>query len=57
MGRESQRGVPHEEAFDGFVGEVEAGLRRALVAAYGSEVGRDAAMDALVWGCQIRFSQ
>jgi RNA polymerase sigma-70 factor (ECF subfamily) len=44
--------VPDEEAFDGFVGAVEAGLRRALVAAYGSEVGRDAAMDALVWAWQ-----
>jgi DNA-directed RNA polymerase specialized sigma24 family protein len=44
--------VPDEEAFDGFVGEVEAGLRRALVAAYGSEAGRDSAMDALVWAWQ-----
>ena len=52
MGRESQRGVTDEEAFDGFVGEVEAGLRRALVAAYGMEVGRDAATDALVWAWQ-----
>lgn len=45
-------GVGEEEAFDGFVGEVEAGLRRALVAAYGMDVGNDAAMDALVWAWQ-----
>jgi RNA polymerase sigma factor (sigma-70 family) len=44
--------VSDEEAFDGFVGEVEGGLRRALVAAYGLEVGHDAAMDALVWAWQ-----
>jgi len=36
-------------AFDRFVRDVEPRLRRALVAAYGPEAGRDAAVDALGW--------
>lgn len=37
------------DEFEEFVAVVEPGLRRALAAGYGSEVGRDAAVDALVW--------
>jgi DNA-directed RNA polymerase specialized sigma24 family protein len=32
--------------------ELEPVLRRALVAAYGPETGRDAAAEALLWACQ-----
>ncbi len=39
-----------EEAFIGFVREVEVRLRRALVAALGVEAGREAAADALTYG-------
>lgn len=35
--------------FDRFVGDVEPRLRRALVAAYGTQAGRDATVDALAW--------
>jgi DNA-directed RNA polymerase specialized sigma24 family protein len=35
--------------FAGVVGRVEPGLRRALVAAYGVEVGTEATADALAW--------
>lgn len=46
--------VPVEEtrvaASDGFVGEVEARLRQALTGALGSEIGRDAAAEALAYG-------
>lgn len=35
--------------FDRFVRDVEPRLRRALVAAYGTQAGRDAAVDALAW--------
>lgn len=38
-----------ELAFERFVREVEPRLRRALVAAYGPQAGRDAAVDALAW--------
>jgi RNA polymerase sigma factor (sigma-70 family) len=38
--------------FAAFVAGAEPGLRRALVAAYGPEVGRDAAAEALAWGWQ-----
>jgi DNA-directed RNA polymerase specialized sigma24 family protein len=38
-----------DEAFDRFVREVEPRLRRAFVAAYGSERGRDATAEALAW--------
>lgn len=38
-----------EATFDAFVREIEPRLRRALVAAYGPEAGRDAALDALAW--------
>jgi len=44
--------VADEEAFDDFVAEIEGGLRRALVAAFGLEIGREAAVDALVWAWQ-----
>lgn len=39
-----------EEAFTGFVREVELRLRRALVAALGVEAGREATADALTYG-------
>jgi RNA polymerase sigma factor (sigma-70 family) len=39
-------------AFGEFVAAVEPRLRRALVAAYGAEAGRDAAADALAWAWQ-----
>jgi DNA-directed RNA polymerase specialized sigma24 family protein len=38
--------------FAGFVSACEPGLRRALVAAFGPEAGRDAAADALAWAWQ-----
>jgi RNA polymerase sigma factor (sigma-70 family) len=37
------------EAFTRFVGEIEPRLRRAFVAAYGTERGRDATAEALAW--------
>lgn len=49
MGDEKTNRGPPDEVFEPFVASVEAGLRRALVAGYGPEVGRDAALDALVW--------
>lgn len=39
-------------AFGEFVAAVEPKLRRALVAAYGPDLGRDAAADALAWAWQ-----
>ena len=41
---------PDAEAFERFVIDVEPSLRRALVAAYGADVGRDATAEALAWG-------
>jgi DNA-directed RNA polymerase specialized sigma24 family protein len=41
--------APPTVAFEDFVVAVEPGLRRALSASYGPEIGRDAAVDALVW--------
>ncbi len=38
-----------DKVFDRFVREAEPQLRRALVAAYGHAVGRDATVDALAW--------
>ena len=38
------------DSFTEFVSEVEPRLRRALTAAFGSEVGREAAAEALVYG-------
>jgi DNA-directed RNA polymerase specialized sigma24 family protein len=38
-----------EEDFTRFVGEVEPKLSRALIAAYGPEVGRESARDALAY--------
>ena len=38
--------------FELFVADVEPRLRRALVAAFGAAVGRDAAADALAWAWQ-----
>jgi DNA-directed RNA polymerase specialized sigma24 family protein len=38
-----------ETWFEGLVERVEPSLRRALVAAYGAEVGREAAAEALAW--------
>lgn len=40
---------PDGEAFEAFFRENEPKLRRALVAAYGFEEGRDAAAEALAW--------
>lgn len=39
-------------SFGEFVASVEPRLRRALVAAYGPELGRDAAADSLAWAWQ-----
>ena len=41
--------VEDAEAFLGALVEIEPRLRRALVAAYGQERGRDAAAEALAW--------
>ncbi|MGY6501421.1 MAG: RNA polymerase sigma factor [Acidimicrobiales bacterium] len=38
-----------DDEFDQFVGSVEPRLRSALVAAYGSDLGRTATLDALTW--------
>lgn len=38
-----------EDDFARFVGEAEPRLRRALVAAYGPQAGREATVDALAW--------
>lgn len=40
---------PSRDGFEEFVREAEPRLRRALVAAYGSEAGRDAAAEALAY--------
>jgi DNA-directed RNA polymerase specialized sigma24 family protein len=42
------------EAFDRFVREVEPRLRRALVATYGQDRGREAAAEALAWAFEHR---
>jgi RNA polymerase sigma factor (sigma-70 family) len=41
-------------AFERFAREVEPRLRRALVAAYGPAVGREATIDALAWAWEHR---
>jgi DNA-directed RNA polymerase specialized sigma24 family protein len=41
--------VDAESRFEVLVGRVEQPLRRALVAAYGSDAGREAAAEALAW--------
>ena len=41
--------VDTDDGFEGFVAEVEPRLRRALVAAYGSQRGREATAEALGW--------
>lgn len=38
-----------DDPFSTFVATVEPGLRRALVAAYGVQMGRDATADSLTW--------
>ena len=38
------------DAFTEFVRRLEPGLRRALTAAYGSDIGREAAAEALAYG-------
>lgn len=48
---ESQAGA---EWFDAFVGDEGPRLRRALVAAYGVEVGNDVCADALAWAWEHR---
>lgn len=40
------------DAFTEFVRRLEPGLRRALTAAYGSDIGREAAAEALAYGWQ-----
>jgi len=44
--------LPEQDGFDRFVADVEPRVRRALVAAYGAELGREAAADALAWAWQ-----
>jgi RNA polymerase sigma-70 factor (ECF subfamily) len=44
--------LPERTDFDEFVSDVEPRLRRALVAAYGADAGREAAADALAWAWQ-----
>jgi RNA polymerase sigma-70 factor (ECF subfamily) len=44
--------LPERADFDDFVADVEPRLRRALAAAYGAEVGREATADALAWAWQ-----
>src|SRR5262245_34931765 len=44
--------LPERTDFDDFVADVEPRLRRALVAAYGAEAGREATADALAWAWQ-----
>src|SRR4249919_2552519 len=44
--------VDGRAAFCDFVAHVEQRLRRALVAAYGADVGREATADALAWAWQ-----
>jgi RNA polymerase sigma factor (sigma-70 family) len=44
--------LPERADFDDFVATLEPRLRRALVAAYGPEAGREAAADALAWAWQ-----
>jgi DNA-directed RNA polymerase specialized sigma24 family protein len=43
---------PRRSDFDRFAGQVEPRLRRALIAGFGSAVGREAAADALAWAWQ-----
>lgn len=43
-----------DEAFHVLLRDVEPGLRRALVAAYGPEAGREAAAEALAWAWEHR---
>ncbi len=52
MSDQRRRGGPDRDVFDVFVKQVEPGLRRALVAGFGVEVGRDATVDALAWAWQ-----
>jgi RNA polymerase sigma-70 factor (ECF subfamily) len=42
--------VPSDEEFTHFMERVEPRLRRALVATWGPELGRDATVDALIYG-------
>jgi RNA polymerase sigma factor (sigma-70 family) len=44
--------LPERSLFDDFVASTEPRLRRALVAAYGADDGREAAADALAWAWQ-----
>jgi RNA polymerase sigma factor (sigma-70 family) len=44
--------LPERTDFDDFVADVEPRLRRALVAAYGPDRGRDATAEALAWAWQ-----
>jgi RNA polymerase sigma factor (sigma-70 family) len=44
--------LPERTEFDDFVAGVEPRLRRALVAAYGPDEGREATADALAWAWQ-----
>lgn len=40
---------PDEQEFEAFVRESEPRLRQALVAAFGSELGRESTLEALMW--------
>lgn len=44
------RNEPERRAFDEFFDEVEPRLRRALMARFGADAGREATVDALVYG-------
>lgn len=46
--------VVSEEEFEAFVAEIEPRLMRALIGAYGAEVGREAARDAIAYAWETR---
>lgn len=48
--RVDERRTERDAAFEDFVAAAEPRLRRALVAAYGAQVGREATVDALAYG-------
>lgn len=47
-------GLTDETAFERFFNTVEAPLRRALTAAYGTDAGREATAEALAWAWEHR---
>jgi DNA-directed RNA polymerase specialized sigma24 family protein len=54
MSSENERGEQEWGGFEDLVDEIEAPLRRALVAAFGPERGREATVDALGWAWEHR---